>query len=154
VPFLQVKALLANVLRLGFSKCYIFSSNSRSCTNQTVLERSRLLQSFGMRFRNIDIIFPCENDPSRFGQLSGAICHAIHVPSGVVYRVASPPYKQRPLCLAIIQHFDLSQSTCPDVAKEERVLERVAPSVTGRCSVITSRVSLSPPSGVWLGEVV
>ena len=40
------------------------------------------------------------------------------------------------------------------MVKEERVLEREAPSVTGKCSVITSRVSLSPPSGVLPAEVV
>ena len=43
---------------------------------------------------------------------------------------------------------------CPDVEKEERVLERVALNATGRCFVITSRASLSLPSDVWPDEVV
>ena len=34
-----------------------------------------------------------------------------------------------------------SQQPCLDAAREERDSERVAPSATGRCSVITSRVS-------------
>ena len=38
-------------------------------------------------------------------------------------------------------------------AKEERGSEREAPSVTGKCFVITSRESPSPPSAVWLAVV-
>ena len=40
------------------------------------------------------------------------------------------------------------------MAKEARDSEREAPSVTGRFFVITSRVSPSPPSAVWLVVVV
>jgi hypothetical protein len=40
------------------------------------------------------------------------------------------------------------------VVKEEKVLEREALSVTEKCCVITSRVSPSPLSVVWLDEVV
>jgi hypothetical protein len=40
------------------------------------------------------------------------------------------------------------------VVKEERVSARVALSVTGKFSVITSRVSQSQPSVVLLAEVV
>ena len=47
-----------------------------------------------------------------------------------------------------------TQSTCQDVVKEEKVLEREALSVTGKFFVITSRVSPSQPSVVLLAEVV
>jgi hypothetical protein len=40
------------------------------------------------------------------------------------------------------------------VAKEEKVLEKEALSVIAKFFVITSRVSQSPPSAVWLAEVV
>jgi hypothetical protein len=55
----------------------------------------------------------------------------------------------------VIQSSYLNNSeTCLAVAKEEKVLERGALSVTGRFFVITSRVSQSLPSAVWLAEVV
>ncbi len=43
---------------------------------------------------------------------------------------------------------------CLDVVKEEKVWEKEAPSVTGRCWGITSRVLPSLLSVVWLAEVV
>ena len=46
------------------------------------------------------------------------------------------------------------KSSCLDVAKEERDLEKEAPSVTAKSCVITSRVSPSPLSVVWLVVVV
>ena len=45
------------------------------------------------------------------------------------------------------------QSSCQEEAKEEKVLERGAPSVTERFFVITSRVSQSQLFAVWLAEV-
>ena len=47
-----------------------------------------------------------------------------------------------------------NSETCLEEAKEEKVLERGALSVTGRFFVITSRVSPSLPSAVLLAEVV
>lgn len=47
-----------------------------------------------------------------------------------------------------------TQSTCLDEAKEEKVLERGALSVTGKFFATTSRVSRSQPSAVLLAEVV
>ena len=45
------------------------------------------------------------------------------------------------------------KSRCLDVVKEEKDLEREAPSVTERFFVTTSRVSRSPPSVDWRVEV-
>ena len=45
-------------------------------------------------------------------------------------------------------------SKCLDVEKEEKVLEKEVPSVTGKFSVTTSKVSLSQLSEDWHEEVV
>ena len=48
----------------------------------------------------------------------------------------------------------LHKLRCLDVAKEVKVLEREALSVTEKFFVITSKVSQNPPSVDWRDEVV
>jgi len=54
---------------------------------------------------------------------------------------------------AVSSALHTSISTCLDVVKEAKVLEREALSVTGKSFVTTSKVSRSPPSVDWLAEV-
>merc|ERR1712224_1022450 len=54
----------------------------------------------------------------------------------------------------LVKYNNNTTTTCLEEEREERDSERVAPSVTGRCCVITSRVSPSLLSADWRDVVV
>lgn len=71
-----------------------------------------------------------------------------------VFRLRAQTIKSQAFAPHFILASTVYKSTCLVVAKEEKVLERVALSDTGRCWEITSRVLRSQLSVVSLAEVV